>query len=154
MGRTRVVVRVKAPRARVYQALTDPKQVAQWQVPDDMTCEIHEYDAKVGGAYRMTLTYKEETSLGKTTENSDSFHGTFTELVPDEKVAYTVEFETPSPEMQGESNVTITLGDAPNGTELVALHENLPGALSPFDNETGWRASLNKLAALCRSPAA
>lgn len=152
MTRTRVVGRVKAPRERVYQALTDPKQVAQWQVPDTMTVEIHEYDAKVGGTYRMTLTYKEETNLGKTTENTDSFHGTFTELVPCEKIAYTVQFESPSADLEGLSTVTITLSDAPNGTEVVALHDELPGGISPFENETGWRASLNKLAGLCRNP--
>jgi uncharacterized protein YndB with AHSA1/START domain len=43
--------------------------------------------------------------------------------------------------------VTFTLTDAQGGTELLAVHDNLPPGLSPKDNETGWRISLDKLAA-------
>ena len=34
------------------------------------------------------------------------------------------------------------------GTDLVAVHEGLPPGVSADDNETGWRMSLAKLAAL------
>ena len=44
--------------------------------------------------------------------------------------------------------MTITLSDADGGTELVAVHEGLPEALSPADNEAGWREALDRLAAL------
>jgi hypothetical protein len=40
---------------------------------------------------------------------------------------------------------------AGGGTELVAVHDHLPPALSPADNELGWRLSLAKLAALVES---
>jgi len=38
--------------------------------------------------------------------------------------------------------------DADGGTDLLAVHENLPQGLSAADNETGWRMSLAKLAML------
>ena len=44
--------------------------------------------------------------------------------------------------------ITIELADADGGTELVAVHNGLPPGLAPADNETGWRMSLAKLAAL------
>jgi hypothetical protein len=45
--------------------------------------------------------------------------------------------------------VTFTLADAGNGgTNLIAVHEQLPPGLSPRDNARGWRMSLAKLAAL------
>lgn len=69
-------------------------------------------------------------------------------LVPDELVIETVEFETSDPSLQGEMTIAIALGDAAGGTEVVALHQNLPPGLSPADNETGWRSSLSKLATL------
>jgi hypothetical protein len=51
--------------------------------------------------------------------------------------------------MQGEMTITLTLTDADDGgTELVAVHDDLPPGLSPADNELGWRLSLDELAAL------
>jgi hypothetical protein len=44
--------------------------------------------------------------------------------------------------------ITFTLADAAGGTDVDAIHDNLPPGLSPADNETGWRMSLEKLARL------
>jgi uncharacterized protein YndB with AHSA1/START domain len=43
--------------------------------------------------------------------------------------------------------VTFTLTDADGGTDVIAVHDNLPPGLAPADNETGWRMALDKLAA-------
>jgi Activator of Hsp90 ATPase homolog 1-like protein len=59
-----------------------------------------------------------------------------------------LEFETADPAMRGEMVVRFTLSDADGGTDVLAVHENLPPGLSPADNETGWRMALDKLAAL------
>jgi hypothetical protein len=48
----------------------------------------------------------------------------------------------------GEMTSTIRLADADGGTELVAVHENLPPGLSPEANEAGWTESLARLSAL------
>jgi uncharacterized protein YndB with AHSA1/START domain len=68
--------------------------------------------------------------------------------VPDERVVEVVEFETADPALQGEMTITIALSDADGGTDFVAVHDRLPPGLSAVDNETGWRMSLSKLAAL------
>jgi len=47
--------------------------------------------------------------------------------------------------------ITISLLDADGGTDVIAVHDALPPGLSPADNETGWRMSLAKLAALVES---
>lgn len=44
--------------------------------------------------------------------------------------------------------ITIALADAGGGTEIRAVHDGLPPGLPAADNETGWRRSLAKLAAL------
>jgi len=59
-----------------------------------------------------------------------------------------MEFETADATMRGEMTVTFTLSEADQGTDLVAVHENVPPGVSPADNETGWRMSLAKLATL------
>src|SRR5688500_2291838 len=147
MGSTRISHHVNAPRAAVYRALLDPHAIARWKVPDGMTCEVHELDVREGGAIRISLTYDEPTAAGKTTAHTDTYHGHFVLLAPDERVVRVLKFETDDPGMQGEMTITISLTDADGATEIVAVHDDLPPALSPEDNETGWRMSLGKLKA-------
>jgi uncharacterized protein YndB with AHSA1/START domain len=148
MSSTRITEHVNAPRAKVYRALIDPASVATWMVPTGMTSRVHEFDAREGGAFRVSLTYDAPGAAGKTTANTDTYHGRFVKLVPDEQVVEVVEFETTDPAMQGEMTITITLADANGGTNVLAVHDALPPGVSPADNEVGWRMSLAKLAAL------
>ncbi|MBV8949255.1 MAG: SRPBCC domain-containing protein [Actinobacteria bacterium] len=113
-----------------------------------MASEIHSFDAREGGRFRISLTYDTPTTAGKTDSQTDSFHGTFVELVPDTKVVQRVEFETEDPALKGEMTITYTLADNGEGTDLVGVHEDLPPGVSPADNELGWTMSIDKLAAL------
>ena len=117
-------------------------------VPTGMSSHIHAFDPHEGGAFRISLTYEAPTGTGKTTAQTDTYHGRFVRLVPNEQVVEVVEFETSDPTLQGEMTITITLTDADSGTDLLAVHDGLPPGLSPADNEAGWRMSLAKLAAL------
>jgi uncharacterized protein YndB with AHSA1/START domain len=148
MTSTSITQFIKAPREAVYRALLDPHAVARWKVPDGMSCQVHEFDAREGGALRISLTYDAPDQTGKTTAHTDTYHGRFVRLVPNEQVVEVDEFETTDPALQGEMPITITLADADGGTELTAVHDGLPPGVSPADNELGWRLSLTKLAAL------
>lgn len=145
---THVQRHLRAPRAAVYRALLDARAVAAWMVPAGMTSHVHEFDARAGGRFRISLTYDEPTGTGKTTAHTDTYHGHFVSLVPDEQVVEVLEFETDDPSMRGEMTVTFTLRDAPGGSELRAVHAGLPPGVAPADNELGWRMALDKLAAL------
>jgi uncharacterized protein YndB with AHSA1/START domain len=83
---------VKAPRAMVYRALLDARAVATWKVPTGMTSHVHAFDAREGGCFRVSLTYDEPTGTGKTTAHTDTYHGHFVKLVPNEQVVEMVEF--------------------------------------------------------------
>ena len=144
---TRTSRNVNASRAHVYRALLDARAVATWMVPDGMTCHVHAFDALEGGLFRISLTYDAPTGTGKTTAHTDTYHGRFVKLVPNEQVVEVMEFETADPAMRGEMTVTFTLTDADGGTGVLAVHDNLPPGLSPADNETGWRMALDKLVA-------
>jgi uncharacterized protein YndB with AHSA1/START domain len=117
-------------------------------VPDQMTSRVHEYEPREGGTFRISLTYDLPTTAGKTSAQTDSFHGRFVKLVPDTEIVQSVEFETDDPAMQGEMTITYTLTDAGGGTDLVGVHENLPRGVAPTDNELGWTMSIDKLARL------
>jgi len=150
---TRIGRRVNAPRAMVYCALLDPRAVAKWKVPDGMTCRIHEFDAREGGSFRISLTYDAPTGTGKTTAHTDTYHGRFVKLVPNEQIVEVDEFETNDSAMTGEMTITFKLTDADGGTDVLAVHDNLPPGVSPADNETGWQMALDKLAALVEADA-
>jgi len=148
MTSTRLSQHVNAPRPDVYRALLDARAVAHWMVPKGMTSHVHGFDAREGGLFRISLTYDTPSGTGKTTAHTDTYHGRFVKLVPDKQVVEVMEFETADPEMRGEMTVTFTLTDADGGTEVLAVHDNLPPGVAPADNETGWRMGLEKLATL------
>ncbi len=148
MSTTRVVRLVKAPRARVYPALIDAAAIVRWKVPRGMTAVVHHFEPRVGGTFRISLTYDGPSGVGKTAGRTDTYHGRFVELVPGERVVELDEFETGDPALRGEMKVTITLRDVEGGTEVVGIHEGLPDSVPVADNETGWRMALENLARL------
>jgi uncharacterized protein YndB with AHSA1/START domain len=148
MSSTHVTRHVNAPRARVYRAFIDANDIATWMVPTGMTSQVHAFDGREGGSFRISLTYDEPTAAGKTTGHTDTYHGRFVELVPNDRVVEVVEFETGDPSLRGEMTITITLAEADGGTDVLAVHDGLPPGLPTADNDEGWRSSLAKLAAL------
>jgi uncharacterized protein YndB with AHSA1/START domain len=143
MSTTRVTALLRAPRAAVYQALTDPAMIGRWRFPDGMTSVV---ELREDGGFRVTLTYEATDGQGKTTARSDTYRARFTRLVPAELVVEVNEFETADPQLAGE--MTIGLRDSDGGTELLAVHEGVPPGVAPEDNELGWRMALDRLAAL------
>jgi uncharacterized protein YndB with AHSA1/START domain len=139
---------VKAPRAKIYRALLDANAIAKWKVPTGMSARVHGFDGREGGTFRISLMYEGPSGAGKTTARTDTYHGRFVKLVPNEQVVEVDEFETEDPALLGEMKITITLRDVQGGTEVIGVHEGLPPGVSVADNEVGWRMALAKLAEL------
>lgn len=150
---TRVTCHIGAPRERVYGLLVDAQAVRQWKVPDDMSSEIHCFDAREGGAFRVSLTYHAGDAIGKTEAKTDTYQGHFVALVPPARVVEVMAFETTDPTMRGQMTVTCLLTEAPGGTDLMVTHEGLPEGIAPSDNEQGWRMALARLKALAERDA-
>jgi uncharacterized protein YndB with AHSA1/START domain len=147
MATTRMRRLIHAPPERVYAALVDRDAVARWRVPHGMTSEVHEFDAREGGAVRVSLTYAGERA-GKTAGRTDTYRGRFETLVPGELFVEVDEFETADPALRGEMTLTIRLRAVEGGTEVEATHEGVSDAVAPEDNEAGFREALERLAAL------
>lgn len=139
---------IEAPPSAVYRAILDKQAVAAWMVPDGMRGRVHEFEPVEGGSFRVSLTYEAPTAAGKTTAQTDTYHGHFVKLVPDQQVVEVMEFETSDPAMKGEMTVTYTLTEAGTGTNVLAVHDNVPPGVSPADNEAGWKMAFEKLARL------
>jgi uncharacterized protein YndB with AHSA1/START domain len=147
---TKVSRTIHAPRNVIYQAFLNPDALASWRAPENMKACVHSFEAREGGAYRMSLTYTnpENSPGGKTSEDTDTFQGKFIELVPDEKIVELIKFESRDPRFAGEMTMTTSFTDAGKGTEVTVLCENLPTGIRPEDNELGCRSSLQNLARL------
>ncbi|MEU2613106.1 SRPBCC domain-containing protein [Micromonospora sp. NPDC007271] len=148
MYSTRVAQHVKAPRAAVYRALVDADAISRWRVPAGMSSHVHHFDARENGSFRVSLTYDTGDGVGKSTSHTDTYHGRFLRLVPDEQVVETFEFETEDPALRGTMTMTTTLTDVDGGTEVLVVHEGVPDSIPAADNETGTRMALANLARL------
>ena len=148
MYTTRVTGHVRAPRSAVYRAFLDAGAVAAWRVPDGMTSHVHEFDGREGGYFRVSLTYDAPGPAGKTAAHTDTYHGRFVRLAPDEQIVEVLEFETADPALRGEMTITTTLTDAGDGTDVLVVHEGVPDSIPAADNETGTRMALASLARL------
>jgi uncharacterized protein YndB with AHSA1/START domain len=86
-----------APRQAIYRALLDPEAIRQWRVPAGMTSHVHEFEAREGGSFRISLSYQDPGRTGKSAAHTDTYHGHFARLVPDQQVVEVLEFETDDP---------------------------------------------------------
>ena len=117
-------------------------------MPDGMTSHVHEFDPREGGSFRISLTYDAPGRVGKSAPHTDTYHGHFARLVPDEQVIEVFEFETADPALGGTMTMTTTLTDADGGTDVLVVHEGIPDIVPPADSETGTRMALANLAKL------
>jgi uncharacterized protein YndB with AHSA1/START domain len=119
-----------------------------------MSSRVHEFDAREGGAFRISLTYDAQEQTGKSVGNTDTYRGYFAQLVSNERVVEVLEFEASDPMFGGTMTMTTTLTDAKaGGTEVTIVHEGIPDSVPPSENEIGSRMALAALAELVeRSP--
>jgi uncharacterized protein YndB with AHSA1/START domain len=154
MGASTEVTRViKAPRQTVYHAFLDRDAVAVWQHPDNMQMQVHTFEPREGGTFRISLTYEDladspDGAGGKTSANTDTYHGRSMRLVPDTTIVEIVEFESRQAAFAGEMRITVELASVDGGTEVMYRCENLPPGVRPEDNEMGCHMALQRLAAL------
>jgi uncharacterized protein YndB with AHSA1/START domain len=139
---------IKARPEELYAAFMDPAALVAWLPPAEMTGEIHEFDARVGGGYRMSLFYPptERSSRGKTSDKEDMVTVRFVELAPARRIVEGVKFVTTDPALFVEMTIEITFEQVSGGTEVTFLCTNLPPGLRAEDNEAGSRLSLEQLA--------
>jgi uncharacterized protein YndB with AHSA1/START domain len=130
---------LRASPEKVYRAFLDPDAMAKWLPPNGFTGKVHHMDAKVGGTYKMSFT-------NFSTGSVHSFGGKYLELVPNERIRYTDQFDDPN--LPGQMQATITLKKVSVGTELNIVQEGIPDAIPVEACYLGWQESLMLLAKL------
>lgn len=127
---------IKAPRARVYEAWTDTSKMGWWGPEDSETLEFTA-DFRPGGSWRWRL---------RTLEGEMVARGVYREVVPNERLVYTWQWEDDSDWENVESMITVELRDHPEGTELRLTHDGFPSDQSLENHRGGWTEALGKLA--------
>lgn len=145
---------IDVPRETVYDAFLDREALAAWLAPDIMTGQVHAFDGRVGGGYRMSLRYFDdvEGNPGKSTEREDHFFARFVELSPPERIVQAVTFDSDDPAFAGEMMMVVTLAAERGGTRVTMDFMDIPPGIPPEANEAGTAQSLDKLARLLEAP--
>jgi uncharacterized protein YndB with AHSA1/START domain len=119
--------RVPAPPAAVFALLTDPDNILRW-----MGTEA-QIDAQPGGLYLVNVT------------GARCARGTFREVVPVHRLAYSFGWEDSEEVPPGSSLVEIDLLEQPDGTLLRMTHTGLPTAEQCASHADGWAHYLGRL---------
>lgn len=130
---------LKAPAERVYRAFTTAEAMAKWLPPHGFTCTVHHLEPRVGGTFKLSFT-------NFTTQQSHSFGGEYLELVPNQRLRYTDQFDDPN--LPGMMYVTIELKSVSCGTELSIVQEGIPDTIPVEMCYLGWQESLALLTLL------
>lgn len=77
------------------------------------------------------------------TGSSHSFGGEYLEIIPNELLKYSDQFDDPN--LPGKMITTIKLRKVICGTELIAIQEGIPDAIPTEMCYLGWQESLDKL---------
>ena len=112
---------------QVWAAWTSAEHITQWTfASDDWHAPYSEIDLKVGGRFKTTMAAKDESF-------SFDFSGTFTEVEPMKKIAYTLDDDR---KVVIEFNV--------NGEEVTVVESFDPESVNSVElQETGWQMILN-----------
>jgi uncharacterized protein YndB with AHSA1/START domain len=135
---------IAAPRARVFRAWTDPKQMAQWWGPQGFTNPVCEIDARQGGQILIHMRGPDGVVYPMT--------GTFHEVVEPSRLVFTAFAEDHDGNRLLESHTIVTFEEQDGKTTVavqakaVGLAPQAPQMLAGMD--AGWTQSLERLAAL------
>lgn len=125
-----------APVEKIFKAFTDADAMASWLPPYGFICKVHSMDLKIGGTYKMSF-------INFTTGNKHSFGGKYLEIISNERLKYTDQFDDPN--LPGQMITTIELKSVICGTELFATQEGIPDTIPTEMCYLGWQESLDKL---------
>jgi len=130
---------VRTTPGKIYRAFLDADAMCKWLPPHGFTARMHQFDPKVGGAFKMSFT-------NFTTGHAHSFGGNYLELVPHERLRYTDKFDDPN--LPGELQVTVLLKPVSCGTEVNIEQTGVPAVIPAEMCYLGWQESLSQLAQL------
>lgn len=134
---------LSAPRARVWQAWTDPKQLALWWGPNGFTNPVCKFDPRPGGLIRIHMRAPDGTVYPMT--------GTVREVASPERLVFTSEaLEDGKPLFRVLTTVTLVEQDGRTVQTVRARVEKVMAEKAADylrGMQEGWSQSLERLSA-------
>jgi uncharacterized protein YndB with AHSA1/START domain len=129
---------IDAPRPLVFQAWTDPEQIARWWGPKGFVTIDYDMDIRPGGAYRFTMRSPEGTDHHK--------RGVYREIVEPERIVFTFAWAEPDGRLGHETLITVTF-EAEGGKTKLTLHQGVFDTVAWCDgHRVGWTSCLERFA--------
>jgi uncharacterized protein YndB with AHSA1/START domain len=130
-----------APRHLLWRAWTTPELVRRWWAGRRGTVTSAEIDLRVGGTWRYVMEAQGGFEV--------AFHGTFREIVPEERLVHTEAFEgVPDPDASAALNI-VTFAEAGDRTHVEVLvrcpSREVRDAILESGMETGMQESYDAL---------
>ena len=130
---------IRAPREHVYDAFVDAAALRVWKCPRGMHVAEIAVDARVGGAWRLTMRSRDGSQF--------KVGGVYRELRRPDRIVYTWQWEEGP--MAGVSTlIEVNFSERDGDTRLEMLHTGFPAAPARDAHGHGWNGTLNKLTEL------
>jgi len=124
---------IRAERAAVYAAWTEPEMMRKWFCPRDLQLVSAESDVRVGGRFRAEMSNGSETY---------TVHGTYREIVPGRRLVFSHQWQERD---AVETLVTVEFADLDGGTLVSLTHEGFRNRESRKGHEGGWASTFDSL---------
>ena len=130
---------IKAKPEKLFRAFASGDAMSSWLPPYGFTCQVQQFDFKVGGSYKMSFT-----NFGS--GHKQSFGGEFLEIETGSSLKYMDRFDDPN--LPGEIITSVQFTAVSCGTELQITQTGIPDAIPAEMCHLGWQESLEKLGKL------
>lgn len=129
-----------APAQDLFAAWTDAGKLQRWawgQLGSDTHATV---DCRVGGEYRVTTARPDGTTW--------SFWGKYIRIVPNQLLAYTVNWDAPMGYESPGETVEVTFRPSGQSTEVEFTHKGVPTDVARREHRKGWNDTLDTLSTL------
>lgn len=136
---------IDAPPSEVFAALVDAEARTVWLPPANMSGRFDWFDARPGGGYRLTLTYDDEATQGKSFDNADVVEVRFTAVDEPRQLVEEADFVSDDPRLTGTMTMTWSLESVGFGTLVTVTATDVPDGISSEDHAAAFASTLSNL---------
>jgi len=136
---------IDAPPNEVFAALVDADARTVWLPPAGMSGRFDWFDARPGGGYRLTLTYDDEATQGKSLANADVVEVRFIAVDEPRQIVEEADFVSDDPSFAGTMTTTWSLEPVDRGTLVNITATDVPDGISSEDHATAFASTLSNL---------
>jgi uncharacterized protein YndB with AHSA1/START domain len=123
-----------APKHLVYRALTEPELIKRWWNAKRGEVTECNHDLRPGGSWRQVMVTADGTDV--------AFHGTYREIVPNERLVYTELFEMPGLSEDDAVVNTVTLTEHDGRTTMMIISDSPSPEVQTAMLDSGMEAGM------------